>query len=117
MSSSKYLEEMKEIQESILDYLEDDNNTEKYDNLNTIFKKIQIFNPDKIKSLLYLILNIYNNYLLKQLGYVEYASGKNLKRLYVVRHYILLIMQKSILKTGNNQGKLYQFLISCLENI
>ena len=64
MSIEKYIEEMKKIQENILDYIDSGTNIEeKYRDLNNLFDDIQIHNNQfKIKSLLYLIVKICNNH-------------------------------------------------------
>lgn len=64
MDSNKYLEEMKKVQESILYYLDEDNNIEeKYQTLETLFNDIQIHSIKfKISSLMHLLLQISSNH-------------------------------------------------------
>lgn len=60
MNSFEYLERMKKIQISLLDFLDNDDNIEaNYQNLNELFEDIKIHDsPDKFKPLLHLILKI-----------------------------------------------------------
>ena len=65
MSIEKYLEEMRKIQENLLDYIDYEIGIEeKYPNLKNIFKDINIHNNQfEIKSLFYLIIiKISNNH-------------------------------------------------------
>ena len=64
MNSNEYLNEMKKIQQNILDLLDYENDTEeKYQNLKNIFADINIHdNQYKIKSIMYLLLNICKNH-------------------------------------------------------
>mgnify|MGYP001061961396 CR=1 FL=1 len=60
----KLIEEMKEIQEYLLEFLDNDDNSEDdFSNLKIIFNNFNIANDQhKFKALLYLILNISNNH-------------------------------------------------------
>ena len=64
MSIEKYLEEMKNIQENLLDYIDSETNVDdKYQNLKNILEDIKIHdNQFEIKPLLYLIVKISNNH-------------------------------------------------------
>ena len=59
----KYLDEMRRIQISILDFLDNEFDVEEnFQNLNSLFDDIEIHkNLHELKSLLYLISNISNN--------------------------------------------------------
>ena len=60
MNAKKYIEEMKNIQENLISYID---NEENYKNLINIFQKINIHEDKfKIKSLFHLLLQISNNY-------------------------------------------------------
>lgn len=64
MSIKELIEEMKNIQINLLDFLDhEDDIEEKYQNLIHIFNEIKIHDDNyKIKSLFYLILKIANNH-------------------------------------------------------
>ena len=64
MNSKDYFEEMKKIQENILDYLDYESNVEeKYQNLLNFFSKIKIHdNQYTIKSIFQLLIHISNNH-------------------------------------------------------
>lgn len=64
MNIEKYLAEMIDIQQHILEYLDDETNSNKnYQNLKDIFEKINIHdNQYELKSLLHLLLKISNNH-------------------------------------------------------
>ena len=64
MDSNVYLEEMKKIQQNLLDLLDYEKNVEeKYQNLKNIFDDIKIYDDQyKIKSLMYLLLHICKNH-------------------------------------------------------
>ncbi|KAK8853002.1 hypothetical protein M9Y10_018000 [Tritrichomonas musculus] len=62
--SSNYLDEMKKIQENILEFLESESNTENiFKNLKQIFNEIKIYDDQhKLKSLLHLLTKIAENH-------------------------------------------------------
>ena len=64
MSIEKYLEEMRKIQENLLDFIDYETNIEeKYQNLKNIFDDINIHNNQfEIKSLFYTIVKISNSH-------------------------------------------------------
>ena len=64
MDSKVYLEEMKKIQQNLLDLLDYEKNIEeKYQNLKNVFDDIKIYDDQyKIKSLMYLLLHICKNH-------------------------------------------------------
>lgn len=64
MSIKEYLTKMKNIHECIIEFLDsDDSGNEKFQKLNAIFKDTKIQeNPNEIKSILHLLLNISTNH-------------------------------------------------------
>ena len=64
MSIENYVEQMKNIQNCLLEYLDNEDNVEEhFQNLQIIFEEQKIKeNKHRIKSLLHLILKIGNNY-------------------------------------------------------
>ena len=64
INTDKYIKDMKNIQENLLIYIENDANTEeKFQNLNTILDNLKIReNQHELKSLLHMILKIANNH-------------------------------------------------------